>query len=232
MPKILESDTFLFKDREDAANKLLDILPIDELKSENWILLALSKGGVIISSILSQKIGLDFDIFIVEPILAPQNDECEIAMVSESKEIVMHEALVNSFEIGEDYIYDEAKRIYNETIVAKINRFRKSLFLTNLFDSSVLLVDEGCESGLSTMCAIKSVLNMNIKKVSIAVPVIADDLFHNLDLKVDNIFACHKIEHFITTSYYYEELEKPKSKKIEIILEESKNYLPYKKESD
>jgi putative phosphoribosyl transferase len=231
MQQNLESDLSIYKNRQEAAKDLLAILPEDELKRDDWIILALSRGGAIISEYLAKSLGINYDIFIVKPILATNNDECQIAMVSETKEIVINEPLVKSFGISEDYIFGEAKRVFDDNILKDIYSFRDSLPLSDIGGKMVLLVDEGCESGLSTMCAIKSTLNLNTKKVSIAVPVIADDLYHVLDLKVDNIYTNHKIENFIEVKEYYRELERPSRKEIKSILQNSKNYLPFKKES-
>jgi len=230
MPENLDSNDFIYANRKEAVDELLAILPKKLMQDEKWILLALSRGSVEMTSMLANSLGLYFDIFIVKSIVAPENDECEIAMVSETKEIVIQEALVDSFGIDENYIYEEAKRIYDEKIVENINKYRKSLPLSDLKDRSVLLVDEGCETGLSTMCAIKSALNLHTKKVSIATPVIAEDLFHTLDLKVDKVYTNHRIVHFISVMYYYEELERLKSKNILELLQKCKYYLPYQKE--
>jgi putative phosphoribosyl transferase len=231
MQQNLESELIIYRDRHEAAKDLLSILPREELKKDEWILLSLSRGGVVISEYLSHALGIGYDIFIVKPILSPNNEECQIAMVSETKEIVMNEPLVKSFGISEDFIFNEAQRVYDEHILKDIYSFRDSLPLSDINDKMVLLIDEGCESGLSTMCAIKSILNLNTKKVSIATPVIADDLYHVLDLKVDNIYTNHKIENFIEVKEYYRELERPTRKGLKQILHNSKNYLPFKKES-
>jgi len=229
MQKNLDFDNYLFKDRVDASEKLLEVLPKEMLKGEDWLLLALSKGGALISSIIAKKLELNFDLFIVEPIFAPKNDECEVAMVSESKDIIMHEALINSFDISEEYIYEEANKIYKKDIETLINIYRYSLPLPDIKGRSILFVDEGIESGLRSICAIKSVLNMDIKKVSIAVPMLDKTIFHELDMKVDSIYTYKKVENFIRTDYYYEEYDKIKSKKFEFLLKYSANFLPNKK---
>jgi len=228
----LDSDTYIYENRQEAVKDLLSILPCDVMQKEEWILLALSRGSVEMAEKISAALSLFFDIFIVKPIVAPNNKECQIAMVSETKEIVIQDALVNAFGISEDYIYAEAKRRYNDDILDNIYKFRKSLPLSDLKDKTILLIDEGCETGLSTMCALKSVLNLHTKKVSLATAVIAEDLFHDLDLKVDKIYTNHKIENFIEVAYYYKELERIPSKKIRKKLEESAYYLPYQKEKE
>jgi len=230
MQENLDSSAYIYKDRAQAVDDLLSILPKDVMQKEQWVLLALSRGSVEMAEKIADSFSLSFDIFIVKPILAPNNAECQIAMVSETKEIVIHEALVDSFGISEDYIYAEAQRRFNDDILDNIQKFRQGLALSNLKDKTVLLIDEGCETGLSTMCALKSVLNLHTKKVLLATPVIAEDLFHNLDLKVDKIYTNHRIHNFIEVAYYYQNLERIPGKKIRKILEESAYYMPYQKE--
>ena len=232
MQKNLDFSTCIYQNRQEAVDDLLSLLPHEIMQKEHWILLALSRGSVEMAEKIAHTLSLSFDIFIVKPIVAPNNADCQIAMVSETKEIVIHEALVESFGISEDYIYAQAQRRYDEDILENIYKFRKALPLSDLKDKTVLLVDEGCETGLSTMCALKSVLNLQTKKVSLATPVIAEDLFHNLDLKVDKIYTNHRIENFIEVSYYYKELERIPGKVIRKKLEESAYYLPYQKEKE
>ncbi len=230
MQENLDSNEYLYQNRQEAVEDLLSLLPQDVMQREQWILLALSRGSVEMTEAIATALSLSFDIFIVKPILAPNNADCQIAMVSETKEIVMHEALVQAFGISEDYIYAEAQRRYNDDIMDNIYKFRKSLPLSDVRDRNILLIDEGCETGLSTLCALKSILNLHTKKVSLATPLIASDLFHHLDLKVDKIYTNHKIDNFISVEYYYQSLERVPGKVIRKKLEESAYYLPYQKE--
>jgi len=228
----LDSKDYIYTNRMEAVEDLLSLLPHDVMQKEKWILLALSRGSVEMAEKIADKLSLSFDIFIVKPLVAPNNSDCQIAMVSETKEIVMHDTLVKSFGISVDYIYAEAQRRYNDDIMDNIYKFRKSLPLSDLKDKTVLLIDEGCETGLSTLCALKSVLNLHTKKVSLATPVIAEDLFYHLDLKVDKIYTNHRIENFISVEYYYQELERIPGKVIRKKLDQSAYYLPYQKEKD
>jgi len=228
----LDSNQYIYTNREEAVEDLLSLLPQELMQKEHWILLALSRGSIEMAEKIASKLSLSFDIFIVKPIFAPNNAECQIAMISETKEIVMHDALVDAFEIPEDYIYAEAQRRYQDDILDNTYKFRKSLALSDLKDKTVLLIDEGCETGLSTMCALKSVLNLETKKVLLATPVIAEDLFHHLDLKVDKIYTNHRIDNFISVEYYYKELESIPGKVIQELLDKSAYYLPYQKEKN
>jgi len=97
MLETLDFENYLFKDREDAANRLLEILPKETAKSEDWVLLCVSSGSVPIVEIIANELELGYDLLFVEPIFAPNNDECQVAMVSEKEEIVIHYNLIESF---------------------------------------------------------------------------------------------------------------------------------------
>ncbi|MCH9812403.1 MAG: sodium:proton antiporter [Epsilonproteobacteria bacterium] len=231
MPENLDSKNYLFNHREDAAKKLLDILPQDLMQQEEWVILCLSNGAVSIAEIIAKKLKINYDLLFVEPIYAPNNDECQVAMVSEVEEIVIHHDLVDSFGITLDYIYGEAQRKYQHKLLEYQNLYRKSLSLSDMKERNVLLLDEGCETGLITLCALKSTLALGVKKVSVATPMIADDLYHHLEMKVDKIYTNYKVKDFIAVDYYYRELEEVKRKKTRKILEESTWYLPFKGEN-
>ncbi|RUM66851.1 MAG: sodium:proton antiporter [Sulfurospirillum sp.] len=220
-------DTCLFKDRYDAYNALVEILPIKVMQHEKWILLALSDGAVEITAKLANRFGFDFDLFFSEAIVAPNNEECQLAMVSETNDIVIEEKLTESFGISLDYIYEEGERLFHERIVKYRYRYRDGLGVSDLRDQNVLLIDEGCETGFKVMCALKSVINLGVRKVSVATPVIPDDLFTLVDKKVDKIYAVHIIRDFISVDYYYQTLPQPKAEEIKAILAECKHYLPY-----
>ncbi len=229
MPVNLDFNNYLFKDREEAGIKLLEILPKEMIQKEDWLLLCMSYGSVPIVEMIANELNVDYDLIFVKPIFAPNNDECQIAMVSESEEIVIHHNLVDSFGISLDYVYAEAQRKYQDTILDCLYKYRKSLPLSDVMNRKVLLIDEGCETGFSTACALKSVIMLGVKKVSLATPIIADDLYYNLDVKVDKIYTNNRIKDFIEVKYYYEFLEDLKSKKVKKILEESSRFLPFKR---
>jgi putative phosphoribosyl transferase len=222
-------ENYLFHNRYDAYNALVEILPIKVMQHENWILIALSSGAVEITAKLANRYGFDFDLLFSESIVAPNNEECQLAMVSETNDIVIEEKLVRSFGIPLDYIYDEGERLFHDRIVKYQHRYRNGLGLSDLRDKNVLLIDEGCETGFNTMCALKSVINMGVRKVSLGTPIIPEDLFSLIDKKVDKIYAVHIIRDFISVDYYYENLPKIKPKELKEMLAECKHYLPYLK---
>lgn len=210
----------ILKNREDAANKLKDVIPMQRLKDESWKLIAVSKGGLEIASLIKGKLNNEVDFLFSESIVAPNNENCEVARVSETEEIVINEKLVSSFDIKYDYIYGEAHRKHEEKILSYIYQYRKGRHFSSMEDEVVLLIDEGSETGSKFMMALKTTLALKPKAVYIAVPVIPSDILEMLEPFADDVFYLHSIGDYVETTLYYEEFENVDEEKIEKLLEE------------
>ena len=57
----MKLDNKIFKNRKDAFHQLCDILPIQDMQDEKWIIIAISSGAVPIAIDLSEKFNADFD---------------------------------------------------------------------------------------------------------------------------------------------------------------------------
>ena len=210
----------ILKSRESAAKKLHDVIPMQKLKDESWKIIAVSKGGLSLASLIRGRFSNTLDFLFSESIMAPNNDECEVARVCEGEEIVINENLVSSFEIQYDYIYGEAHRKHEEKILSSIYRYRKGRQFTSIENEVVLLVDEGSETGMKFMTALKAILAQKPKAVYIAVPVIPSDVLELLEPFADEVFFLYDIDDYVQTPLYYEELENIDDETIEKLLEE------------
>ena len=211
-------NTTFFNDRNAAAEKLKEILPLEQMKYEKWHLAAVSAGGLELASKLNGDLGLPIDFLFSEGIYAPQNSECEIARVSETEEIVANDALIDAFEIERDYIYGEASRKHEDKILSRIYRYRKGRHFNVAGSETILLIDEGAENGFKLMCAMKTVLSMNPKAVYAAAPVMPLEVHEALEPLADDIFSLYVLDDYIDTQFYYASLESVSDEKIEMIL--------------
>jgi len=89
-----------FKGREDAAAKLIEALPLELLKNNETVVIGVSEGGVYFADRIAKAIGAQMDILLTEPILAPNNPEVAIAMISETEEVQIRHC-----QRGKKYLY-------------------------------------------------------------------------------------------------------------------------------
>ena len=107
----------ILKNREDAASKLRDVIPMQRFKDENWKLVAVSHGGLELANQIRAKLSNDINFLFSESIMAPNNDECEIARVSETEEIVII-----------DQYSKELSGINVDNMQYKMNEYKKLYF--------------------------------------------------------------------------------------------------------
>ena len=196
-----------FEDRETAATELIDTLPLELLEENEPVVIGVSEGGVYFADKIAKAVNSQMDILLTEAILAPNNPELSIAMISETEEVVMHKALIDSFGINEDYVYGEAQRKYDEEVLSYVYKYRKGKDLVSLAGKYVILADECVETGLTMMVALKSVIARGAKNIYIATPILDKAVYENLLNVCDGVFCPHKIQDYISIEYYYKNFE-------------------------
>jgi len=192
-----------FEHRKDAAEKLIETLPLTLLQSNETVVIGVSEGGVYFADQIAKAVSGRMELLLTEPIMAPNNDELAVAMVSETEDLVMHKALIDSFGISEDYVYAEAERKYEEEILSYVYRYRKGKELASLKGKYVVLADECVETGLTMMVALKSVISEEAKNIYIATPILDTAVYQNLLSVCDGVFCPYKIQNYISIEYYY-----------------------------
>ncbi|MBD3788794.1 MAG: hypothetical protein IE885_00235 [Campylobacterales bacterium] len=212
---------YVFQDRNDAAKKLIDALPLELLQENEAVIIGVSEGGVYYADQIAKATNAQMDILLTEPIAAPNNPEIAIAMVSETEEVVMHKALIDAFGINEDYVYNEAQRKYEEEVLTYVYKYRKGNELLPLKGKYVVLVDECIETGLTMMVALKSVIEQEAKNIYIATPVLDKTVYQNLLSVCDGVYCPHKIHDYISVEYYFKNFE---TSNFEEIVEIVKSY--------
>jgi putative phosphoribosyl transferase len=164
------------------------------------------------SLFLSREIGLrngliEGDILFIESILSPLNKETIIGNISELNELVVIEELKNSFNITDDYIYNEANRIYEEKIIPKMHKFRNQESIISIENKNVLLIDIGINTALTMLNAIKTCINAKALKINVAAAFVSKEAAEKLENIVDNLFYIQKIEDYVDTEFYIKENE-------------------------
>lgn len=203
----MNSDRIYFKNREVAAYRLLDVLPIDSMKLEDWTVISSSYGGFEIAKIIAKALNSKYDMMFSEKIYAPNNEDCEIAVVTEHEEVLIHEELIKAFEISLDYVYSKSKQVYDESIVKTVNRFRHGEKIQKFENKNVLIVDEGINTGLTMMACIKTAINLKAKSISVATPILPTASISTIESIADDLYFIKKLDHFVEIDFYYDSLD-------------------------
>ena len=195
-----------FENKQDAVNQLLHTINKDIVS--DCVVLTISKKGIVYAREIGLKNGfLEGDFLFIEKVLSPINKETPLAVVSETKDYVIIEELVNSFEITDDYIFSEIKRVFEEKIIEDIYQLRAGEGIIPIQGRNVLLVDESANSGLKLLCAIKSCISKKVNSINVAVPVISKESAEMIEKLVDNTFFVKIVEDYVSVEHYFKEYE-------------------------
>ncbi len=203
----MNSDRIYFKNREVAAYKLIDVLPIDSMRLEDWTVISSSYGGFEIAKIVAKALNSKYDMMFSEKIYAPNNEDCEIAVVTEHEEVLIHEELIKAFDISLDYVYAKSKQVYDESILKTVNRFRHGEKIQKFENKNVLIVDEGINTGLTVMACIKTAINLKAKSISVATPILPTASIPTIESIADDLYFIKKLDHFVAINFYYDSLD-------------------------
>ena len=195
-----------FKNRADATAQLCEVLPLETMKQDRWIVLAISNNATTIAKDIASKIGAEFDYMFTHKIFTSKNSECEIAIITETQEIVIHEELMKSFNLDLEQIYEKSTEIYNTKIQQDKKEQRDGKDILNLTDANVLLVDEGLNTGLTMMACIKSVINKKARSICVAVPILPEITINDIEILADDLYYVEAPKHFVSIDFYYDEL--------------------------
>ncbi len=194
----------MFLNKEEALNQLLNIID-DNIIRDN-VVLSISKRGTFYAREIGLKKGfLEGDFLFIEKIKSPINKTVPLAAVSETKEYVIIEELINSFEINDDFLFNEIDRVFEEKILQDIYQLRAGEGIISLKDRNVLLVDEGANTGLRLMCAIKTCISQGANAINVAMPIIAKETADMIKKLVDNTFFVKEVEDFVSIDFYFKE---------------------------
>jgi putative phosphoribosyl transferase len=192
--------------REEIIYKLNE--NIDKEIFNNTLILSINEKALFLAREIGLKNGLiEGDILFIEPIFSPVNKETVIGNISELNELIVIDELKNSFDITDDYIYNEASRIYEEKIIPKMHKFRNQESIISIENKNVLLIDIGINTALTMLNAIKSCINARALSINVATAFISKEAAEKLESIVDNLFYIQKIENYISTEFYIKENE-------------------------
>ncbi|MDY0402410.1 phosphoribosyltransferase family protein [Sulfurovum sp.] len=208
MSNDLDLNCCYFRDRQAAAEQLIDTLPAELFPPDETVVVGISEGGVYFADRVATALDAPMDILLTEAIRAPNNPELPIAMISETEEVVMHRALIDAFDISVNFVYAAASRIYEEEVLSYVYKYRKGKDLLSLKGKYVVLVDECIETGLTMMVALKSAIAREAKNIYVATPILDQSVYENMIAVCDGVFCPHKIQDYISIEYYFQNFEK------------------------
>lgn len=191
----------MFRDREEAGALLARKLK-KAFKGKNIIVVALTRGGVVVGKVISKILKLPLDIMVVKKIGVPSNPELAIGAVAPKGTTYWNNDLILKFGISKEDkeilkdIKERARKEQEEILRGKIPFDYKS--------KTVFLVDDGIATGATVLAARKFLKKENSEKVILAVPVISTDTLRDVKKYFDMVVTLKSKKDFMAVGEFYE----------------------------
>jgi predicted phosphoribosyltransferase len=189
----------LLRNRVEAGKQLAQAL---KTVSENAIVLAVPRGGVVVGYEVARALGVPLDVIVTKKIGAPDNPELAIGAVAEDGTFILDEDLARRLFVPKEYIDEEVERIRQE-IQRRLVRYRGDVPYPTLKNREVIIVDDGVATGSTLKAALRLLRHKGAKTVTVAVPVGPPDTISELEKIADRVVCLQTPEPFYAIGQFY-----------------------------
>lgn len=188
----------MFRDREEAGQRLaLKLKKV--IKDNNFVVVALLRGGVVLGKIISDYFKIPLFPLSVKKIGAPMNPELAIGAVTLDKTNFLDGELIKYLDVDREYLETllENKRKEAENLQEQFKN------LPSLKDKKVVIVDDGIATGTTAICAAIYAKKGMAKEVILATPVIGKETLRNIKKYFDRIISLKTVNNLKSVSQFY-----------------------------
>jgi putative phosphoribosyl transferase len=173
-----------FEDRVDAGRQLATRL--DHLRQQNPIVVALPRGGVPVGFEIAQALGAPLDVLIARKLGAPGHAELGIGAIAQGGAFYINTDAVAALRVSREYL-DHVSRAELAEIDRRLNAYRGAKPPLDVHDRTVILVDDGLATGVTTRAAIRALRKQEPRAIVLAVPVCAASTAEDIRQEVDEV---------------------------------------------
>lgn len=207
----------LFRDRKEAGGMLAEELAM--YAGKNPIVLALPRGGVPVAYEVATLLKAPLDVLIVRKIGAPWDPEFGLGAIAPGVEIFDEKSL-RFVGIQEDDLQSVIARERIE-LERRNKMYRGDRPFPSLKDQTVILVDDGVATGVTTQAAIKAIRAENPLKIILAIPVGPPETLQKLEPLVDDIVCLARPSDFMAVGAFYESFPQTSDEEVVALLNQS-----------
>lgn len=206
--------SMLFKDRAEAGKRLA--IALKKYRSENVVIYALPRGGVVTAFEIAKYLRAPLDLIITRKIGHPYQPEYAIAATAENGHIVGSSEELTK--VDEEWLKSEIEKERKEA-KRRRERYLKRKEEIPVRGKIAILVDDGIATGLTMRVAINEIKHRHPKKIIIATPVVPKDTAKILRKEVDELIALVEPRELYAIGEWYENFPQVTDEEVTRIME-------------
>ena len=201
--RLLWHPTVMFRDRRHAGELLAGLLAAYQGRPATLVL-GLPRGGVVVAAALARERALSLDVFVVRKLGAPSQPELAIGAVAAGGLVVLDDQAIASMRISRSALEAAIVR-EKEEVTRRELAYRGARPQLELFDQTVLLVDDGVATGYTMLTAVRAVRLLGPDRIVVAVPVASAEAVAMLRSVADEVFCALVPHRLFAVGQFYED---------------------------
>ncbi|MHC5027702.1 MAG: alpha/beta fold hydrolase [Planctomycetota bacterium] len=190
----------LFENRLAAASELATHL--NYLKGDRPVVLGLAPGGVPIADVIARRLDAQMDLLLIERLTSPGGREI-VGVVDEHGRISVIASTARWHHVSSQQLIGPAREAFRQ-LQRQRGLVRRILPELDVVGRTVIIVDEGVDTGARMLGAVASVRDRGARRIIVAAPAGASNATWQLNETADEVVIPHRptrfkgIEHFYT----------------------------------
>ncbi len=173
----------------------------------DWIVLALPRGGLPIGLEIAMMLNCDLDVIASKKIGAPEQSELAIGAVTSDGVIIIDEQVKAYLNVSQEYLDEEiaflvAKTKEQESTLRRLARIKGEL---DIKDKDIILVDDGVATGLTAIAAAHSLRRRGARQLIFSTPVASYQAYKILCDEFDLVLALEIPSEFKSVGQFYKD---------------------------
>ena len=190
----------MFRDRDDAANRLAEKLK--SYRGKNPLILAIPRGAVPMGKIIADKLGGELDVVLVRKLRAPHQPELALGSVNESGWTYLAD-FAELYGGSADYLEAE-KQAQLQTIRQRRAQYTPIRPSISPAGRIVIVVDDGLATGATMISALHGLRGMKPAKLICAIPVSPPDTLTKVTELADEVVCLETPSFFQAVGQFYQ----------------------------
>jgi putative phosphoribosyl transferase len=213
----------MFEDRRHAGRKLATLLM--GLAGERPIVLALPRGGVPVAVEIAHALNAPMDLMTIRKLGAPHNPEFAVGALAEDGSAVLDAETAERLGLTRAQLDAVVEQEVRE-LGRRVERYRDGWEPTDVRGRTVIVVDDGCATGLSDLAAVRALRKRGAARIVVAAPVASEHAASVLGREADEVVCALIPPDFLGVGAWYEDFAPVSDEEVLSLMAEAGTRVP------
>ncbi|HWY78860.1 MAG TPA: phosphoribosyltransferase family protein [Candidatus Sulfotelmatobacter sp.] len=208
----------MFDNRIDAGRQL--VKKVLFCKGNNLMVIAMPRGGIVVGFPIAKALNVPLGVVIDYKIGAPQNFKLGIVTIAEHGAVFLDKELIEHLGISQSTL--RLVEEHDRELKRSKQLYRQGESLPLLTNKTIILVDDGLETGTSARAALVAIKKRHPKKIIFAVPICSEEVARTISSLVDTVICLQSVKYLEAIGKYYKDFRQVSDNEVITLLQKSK----------